>query len=255
MKNFVVANTKGGVGKSVISTMVLPLLQQDKKVTIYEIDDNNKTVLPNSKIKIETIKVENEKIDGIVFDLLAGDDKVNIIDAGGGNDTNSVLKYIQDLEIPVEKYFVPINDDIEQVQNAVFTIEKIREIDAAASISLVLNRCQELDEKSIENQFVGVFGSEDFGLPEKLDDLGISSEVDLLVVKNSPLFSILKSKGVALTDVFETSKDLVDNFQDYRSAWAKEGKEVFSKKMKEWRLAKKIKEIGDEILKIFGEKR
>jgi hypothetical protein len=239
-----VCNTKGGVGKTIVSTMVLPYVLDPAAETtlrVYELDDNNRTPIENSAIAFETFRVsDQEKIDGLAFDLLT-EEGINIIDAGGGSDTLAVLDHIRSLQIPMEEYYVPINDDIEQVDNALETIERIRKTDPDAKISMVLNRCHRIDEDAIKEQFVGIFGSEFYGVDSRLDEFG---EVDFLFVPNSPLFPLLKMRGTTLRDFYPVAVDLIGNFPKYRAEWIKEGKDIFKDGLKQYRLAVAGKEIA-----------
>ena len=45
MSNILVANTKGGVGKSFVATQILPLALSNNDINIFELDNNNKTTL------------------------------------------------------------------------------------------------------------------------------------------------------------------------------------------------------------------
>ena len=171
MKNsqtVVCLNTKGGVGKSTISTMVLPLVCNCKIVNVYELDDNNKTMFSKSEhVQFKTLDVNyaNSVISEIDFTNLTQSEAsvYNIIDIGGGNDTKTVLEAIKKSDFSGLTYVIPMNDDIEQVTNMFDTIKIIKETDVEAKIYVILNRVERMDEESIRAQFINVFGSENMG--------------------------------------------------------------------------------------------
>lgn len=245
-KTFIVCNTKGGAGKSIVSSMVLPtiFLQDNVKINIYEIDNNNKSQLENSKINFNSIKIEKteEIINNVYFDLVSNTDEVNIVDCGGGDDTVTILNYVNKVDIKNLIYLVPINDDIEQLQNALQTINLIKKIDKEAKIFLVLNRCVDISsQNSIKEQFISIFGSLKYGIEPNLHLL---KNIEILFVPNSQIFGILKNiYKISLFDFAPEAQDLIENYDKYREKWIKLGKDKFNENIKKYTFAKDTMEL------------
>ena len=103
MANLVVCNTKGGVGKSFISTQILPLAF-DTEINIFEIDNNNKSVLKDSSLNFKTLDLS--KAEEALQEADYNFEDVNIIDVGGGDDVKKVLEYIQKNDILIDYYLL-----------------------------------------------------------------------------------------------------------------------------------------------------
>jgi hypothetical protein len=252
MSAFVVVNTKGGVGKSMIASQVLPILfkEQNKKIKVYELDDNNKTFYKNSKIEFSTLvtKRTEDVIDEVYFDLESGEDIINIIDAGGGNDTKIVLDNIQKVELKNLTYFVPTNDDFEQFENTKATIELIRSFDDNAKIYLIFNRVISFELKEIKKQYVAYFGNEEWGIKGHFEEIANKIEENFLMIQNTQIFALLKNfYNTTLFDFYFENKDLIENFEDYKKEWIKKGREYFKKQMSYFRFAKDVFNLIDYI--------
>ena len=248
----VVVNTKGGVGKSTIASQVLPVLfrESNKKIKVYELDDNNQTFYENSQIEFKTLKTEKseEAIDEVYFDLELGEDVVNIIDAGGGNDTKVVLESIKKAELKDVVYFIPINDDFEQFENVKLTIKLIRNFDDKAKIFLIFNRTVSFKIDEIKNQFIAFFGSEDYGIEGRFDEIANLVERDFLILQNTQIISILKNfYNSTLFDFYHENKDLIENSEKYKKEWVQHGRDFFKKQMKHFRFAKDVFDLIDYI--------
>ena len=151
----VIVQTKGGVGKTTVSGIVATLLylqNQDKKINLFEIDDNNNSKVNSNYINHQSLKLKDSEvvIDDIQFASLSDTNVVNIIDCGGGNDTKIVLQKLKEIDLSGLNYYVPLNDDMEQVQNVKDTIALIRDFDKSANINLILNRCFSLEKDEIQ---------------------------------------------------------------------------------------------------------
>jgi len=241
----VVVNTKGGVGKSTIASQVLPVLfrDTDKKIRIYEIDDNNRTFYENSRLEFKTLKIEKseEAIDEVQFALDLGEDIVNIIDAGGGNDTKAVLTSIRKAQLKNLVYFIPINDDFEQFENTKSTIEFIRNFDTSSKIFLVFNRVISLEMDDIKKQFIAFFGSDEYGIKGRIEEIIQNVEPKFLFIHNTQILSILKNVyHTTLYDFYNNNKDLIENIENYRKEWAKNGLEFFKEQMKFYRFTRDV---------------
>ena len=247
---FVLANTKGGAGKSTISSMVIPALFADKEVFIYEIDNNNKSKIRDTKIKYKNLipKDSEEHLFDIDYQAMLKDDSIHIIDVGGGDDTKAVLKSISEVGLENVEYLIPLNDDIEQVQNVINTI-KLIDKRTAKSINVVFNRVY--NREKIKEQFIGLFGDNEIGIKSRVKEL---KEVDeFFIVPNSTLFGILKNlKGVSLYDVIEPFDDLVSNIKIYRKEWLKNlSQEDYRNNMKNYMFAKRVINLTNELKENF----
>ena len=68
----IVCNTKGGVGKTITGSMILPLIlhSTDKQISVYEIDDNNQISISSNHIKFKSIQIRESEdvLDQVYFD-------------------------------------------------------------------------------------------------------------------------------------------------------------------------------------------
>ena len=241
----VIVNTKGGVGKSTIASQILPVLfrNTDKKIRVYELDDNNRTYYQNSKIEFNTLKTlkTEEVIDDVNIDLMLDENVINIIDAGGGNDTKAVLDGISKAELKGLTYFIPVNDDFEQFDNTKTTMSVIRDFDKDAKIFLIFNRVLSFDKKDIEKQFIAFFGSEDYGIEGRFKEIFKFIDKKILMIQNTQILSILKNfYNTTLYDFYNENTDLVDNIDEYKKEWLQQGRDYFKKQMKHFRFAKDV---------------
>ncbi|MFW3399249.1 hypothetical protein [Aliarcobacter butzleri] len=247
---YVIPQTKGGVGKTTISGIVATLLylqNQNQKINLFELDDNNNSKVNSNYINHQSLKLKNSEvvIDDIQFNSLSDNNILNIVDAGGGNDTKIVLHKLKEIDLSGLNYYIPINDDLEQVNNTLDTITLIRDFDKSANINLVLNRCLSLDKDEIQKQFINIFGSDELDIPNQLNTLKVDN---VFFVPNSNIFSILKSHyKVSLLDSYLSSLDLVQNIDTYRQEWIKEGQEVFKSNNKRYRFAKMVVELINQL--------
>ncbi|WP_201523828.1 P-loop NTPase family protein [Aliarcobacter butzleri] len=247
---YVIPQTKGGVGKTTISGVIATLLylqNQNKSINLFEIDDNNNSKVNSNYINYQSLKLKDSEIviDDIQFASLSDGNVVNTIDCGGGNDTKVILQKLKDIDLSGLNYYLPLNDDIEQVSNIKETIFLIRDFDKDANINLVLNRCFSLEKNEICKQFINIFGSDELDIPNQLNTLKVDN---VFFVPNSNLFSILKSHyKVSLLDSYLSSLDLVSNIDTYRQEWVKEGQEVFKANNKRYRFAKMVVELIEQL--------
>jgi len=247
---YVIPQTKGGVGKTTISGIIATLLylqNHNLKINLFEIDDNNKSRVNSNYIDYQSLKLKDSEvvIDDIQFSSLSDNNVVNIVDAGGGNDTKLVLQKLKEIDLSGLNYCIPLNDDMEQVDNVLDTITLIRDFDKSAKINLVLNRCFTLEKEEIQKQFINIFGSEELDIPNRLTNLKVDN---IFFVANSNIFSILKSHyRVSLLDSYLSSIDLVQNIDTYRQEWIKEGQEVFKSNNKRYRFAKMVVELINQL--------
>jgi len=258
MKNLntiVVANTKGGAGKSMISLHFLPMLFLDKKINVHEIDDSNMSRLKNSSLNFENLKVEENQdaLVGIDYDISTGTDEINIIDCGGGTETKKILESINhNSELEGLTYFIPTNDDVLQFKNVEDTINSIKENDKKAKIYIIFNRCLKMTENDIKEQFLGFFGDKDYGIEANIKK--IENKIDgLLFLPNIVRFlGILSLKGLSLKDGYLKYKKINENLADYKKEWLKNGKEEYKKQYDSFLSFRRFFEIGNTVIECFS---
>lgn len=243
---YVVVSTKGGEGKTFLSLQVLPILFFNKNINIFEVDNNNnsKKMIENSqKISFKSFKIDDglDAIDEIEFNnMLSQDDSINIIDAGGGDDTVKLLQILKEKELFGLTYIVPLSNSISNVDNALQTIDSILSFDKDAKINLVLNRCPSFDLEEIKFKFKSFFGNEAFGLPSRCEEF-MDKIQNFNYLTETDLPDIISSKHqYALVDAYIKAKTIMENFDEVKCEWAKKGKEDFLK-------SKKLNRINEEI--------
>lgn len=218
VRNIVVANTKGGVGKSIVTTQILPVafFTKDLTVNVYQIDDNNKLRIKSDFINLKNIKINEAEdiIDKIEIDKYQNNNVINIIDCGGGSDTKVILNYLKESEFDNIEYYIPTNSDLEQVSNVNDTIDLIRAFDKKAKITLVLNRVRNMSD--LQEEFFAFFDKDDiYELEDKLNDKEISK---IQVVEETKIFSLLKNKEkTTLLDFYVKNEDLAKNANKLKS--------------------------------------
>lgn len=259
IKTILVTGTKGGVGKSITAAMIIPIWFKNRKINIFELDSSNTTRYKKSKLlSFESMKLHqaDDVLDEIDFNTLGNDDSVNIIDTGGGTDTAIVLNSIAKSELDDIVCIIPINDDIDQVDNVKDTISAIKSMHKKVKIFLMLNRTSSLKEDEIKKQYVGIFGSEKYDLPSRLEE--IQDDISgTLFVRNTAIFGILKNHyQTTLLDVYFEALDLRENINELKLQWYKDGIHEFKKKKGYYRFAKDVIALSEELdsySKIFEE--
>lgn len=234
MKNLVIANTKGGVGKTNISLNILPsLLKTDKNtITYYQLDNNNKIDVTSDNINIKQFKLNN--LEEALTEVEFSAEDVNIIDCGGGDDTIKVLEELKNCVLEDLKFIIPINKNLSIRHNIEETIRIIKDNFDNPEIYLCFNFLDK--DKDLKKEYINIFGDEIFDIkPISLAEF----QADSCYVLNTNLFQILELKNMILIDSYIELFSLVKN------------KEKLSKKQKE-ELHKKIK--NGEITKEEGQK-
>lgn len=251
-KTFICVSTKGGPGKTTMATQVLPIVLAGKskqQITIYSLDDNNTHGVKSAYIKFNQLKMKDTEdvLDEVELLNLCKNDTVNIIDAGGGNDTLHLLKIIKKTRIKGIHYVIPITDDIDQIHNLRETISSIKKASDDAVIHLILNRVYTLDEDKIKEQFLGVFGSKKYMIKAMPSEL--SNDIQgVYFVPGTPIFSILKNVyKTTLLDSYYEAEDLLDDLESKKSQWVLEGADVFNKNNAQVRLADDVIKLVDKL--------
>ncbi len=248
----VVANTKGGVGKTIISHHVLPTLfvEDDVEINVFEIDDNNRSVInDNSKrVKYKSIRI-NEMEDDVdkvkMDDLFTSDKVVNIIDCGGGNDTIAILNHLAKSNMDNVIYIIPVNSDIEQVDNVIKTADLIKSYSQNAKIILIFNRAKDLS--NYKEQFAGFFGSHVYDVAGRMEEVKDKID-DFFVLRETILYNIIKNVyKTTFAEELPSYKYTVENSKKLERNWAKKGMEYFKTKMKFFRLSKDALALLNEV--------
>ena len=202
----------------------------DKKITVWEIDNNNKSNkhISSKYLQYESIKLDKSEmaINDIEFSNLTDPNSIHVIDTGGSDDATKILAHLKQVNLTGLQYILPTNEDMDQIDNILAVIEIIRQQDKFAKIYLLLNRCISLTEEKIKQQFINVFGSRELGIPSQIENLKID---EILFVENSNVYTLLKSHyKIAMLDFYFESVDLRENIQEYKVQWSQQGHEVFS---------------------------
>ena len=243
-------NTKGGCGKSTCSSILATLLylnNPNKKINLFELDDNNETKVDSKYIDSSSLTLKHTEtiIDNINFNQLIDPDYISVLDSGGSGDSVIILNKLKEIDMVGNNFYIPINDDMEQFKNLFETVQFIRSFDCSAKITVILNRCITLEKKDVEKQFLVVFGSEELEIKNRLNHLKVD---EVCFVPNAPILSILKNHyQISLLDFYLDSIDLVKNIDIYRLEWAKEGKEVFIANNKKYRIGKMAVELIENL--------
>lgn len=246
----IVVQTKGGAGKTTFSSILSTLLylqNKENKIQVFELDDNNSTRINSDFLSHSSLKLKDSEIalDDIQFNTLSTQDVISIIDSGGGNDSKMVLQKLHEIDLTDLNYYIPLTDNMDEIQNFKDTLELIQKFDKNGKINLILNRCLSLDKNEIQKQFINIFGSDELDIPNQLDNLKVDN---IFFVPNSNIFSILKSHyKVSLLDSYLSSLDLVQNIDTYRQEWVKNGQEIFKANNKRYRFAKMVVELIDQL--------
>ena len=246
----IVINTKGGVGKSLISFNVLTLKYNIDNVEIYEIDNNNKTTLHNSKLQIKNLNLNKteETIEEAIFNIFA-DKKNIIIDSGGGDDTKNLIKYIKRADIPFKiNFYIPVLNDLEINKNIIDTLNLIQDI-KDKKVYLVLNKVKDINE--VEQEFFNLFGNKTYGINGILDE--IKDKIDnIIIIEDSILFSIVKNiYKKTLLELNLEAEEVVKNINKIRQQLIKKGKEKYIEEMKYINLLKDINKLANKIKQQF----
>ena len=248
-----VVNTKGGTGKTTFAVNVLPLVLDN--VLVLEADNNNKTKLQNSKIEIKNLFADNE--DELVTELLFNDNGDIIIDCGGGDDVKKVLKTLNENDVFIDYFFIPVTKDYETLKNLEDTINLIKKSFKDARIVLVLNKVSNLEK--IKQEFLFLFGNQELGIENILKTKFKDTFYNIVAIKNNTLISYIKNVYK------ETLKDFLEDlkiFEQYDLAnlqkkWVidckkqyeneQEAKECFKKKYNKFKLYRQIKKFEEEV--------
>lgn len=209
MKNFIIVNTKGGVGKSTIALNILPALlykNSDDKIYYYQLDNNNKLNIKSKFIDIKEFKLNN--LTDVLTSIEFSDNDINIIDCGGGDDTKIILKELENSILENLIFIVPVSKNLSIRHNIFDTVKLINEKFTNPKIYLFLNYINSID--NIHNEFINIFGNELYDIaPVNLSKYNIKNIFGYIPETN--LFSIFEFKKEILLDAFLNSKSISEN--------------------------------------------
>lgn len=243
---FVVANTKGGVGKTTIASHILPEIFPGCE--ILEIDDNNQSNIfkESSFIKrFESIKVKEceSKLEEITFKLLDETEEVLVIDCGGGNDTKDVLKSINELDLESLSqvtYIIPIMNSLIQAKNAEFMAHILKD----KNLIFALNGVNSLS--NLQKDWLFWFGSEAMGLESYFKKL---NEPRTIIIPYSPLFELAALSRMSISDYSQMARKTdMATFQKKLFQKYKDDKEMYLSKLREYRRSKNAKDFLDSFI-------
>lgn len=240
MKNIAIINTKGGVGKSTLAFHILPAILANRNFSILEIDNSNNTTtaFSNTQIlkgKITSVNIDEgmQRLEELVINNMLDEDKISVIDAGGGDDSLKVIHSFIDQDLLADTLFIiPFMPDFVQLKNLVDTYNVLP---SEAKILVVLNNA----DLSDPDHLMFVKGNEDFEIPD------ISSTfTHFAVCPKSPLFSYAASRNK------ETIQDLAllasqynkNEILEYAKTKTKSDKDKMTKIYRNWKISRNAKD-------------
>lgn len=205
----IVVNTKGGVGKSTVSSQFLSAYLHSKtggKIDFYEIDDQNESVKRMSESKVinsNLIKVEN--LAKFVEDSIMFEDDV-IVDVGGNITSVLFLQKIKNLGGFLNRtvYFIPLLDGDQDAKNAAETFKLIREFDKGSNIVYVLNRCtNSSNHELMQREFIDFFGNDVLDIePIVMDD-----KANFIAINKNSIYNVMGKLRKTIIEVASDNHD------------------------------------------------
>ena len=199
MKNFVIVNTKGGVGKSTIGLHVLPVLFESENINYFQIDNNNKIIVNTDSLNIKEFKLNS--LSEALAEIEFSDNDINIIDAGGGDDTKIILKELADSILENLIFIIPVSKNLSIRHNIIETLDIINENFENPVIALMLNFKNTNEPK---NEFINIYGSDIYNIPP----LSLNTDIITGYTPETNIFQILELNKEILLDKFNLIKEL-----------------------------------------------
>lgn len=197
---YIIANTKGGVGKTqTATTLATVLFFRQKKFKIVELDNNNTSMIfSNSRILSSdtavSLKLEEKTkaIASMVFQLANNSELDYIIDVGGGDDIKALIENLKSLQLE-KTWLVPTTGDKKYLKNAADTFELIGD---PKNTFFVLNKVYDIQK--VENEFMYFFGNSKFGVKPVSDSFAKSKYMS---IPHSQFFQIAEDDEQTLLDL------------------------------------------------------
>jgi len=246
---YIVVNTKGGVGKSTVAYQALPLVL-DNTINV-EIDSSQSSKLKNSSLESYSYNAKTiaDAIDKIDFKSM---DKNIIVDIGADENVRKFFKdieMIEDLKQQI-KWLIPLNHDIEYIDNVLDTHNQIKKFDSKADISLVLNRCRSFEDEELKKQFKVLFGDETLNLPDRLKNMKINNVYMLVETDYISLVKVNYQK--TLKEVEPIINNLIENAVRFKTDARKKSEIEFKKVTTDIRIAKAVQKLIAQLRKSFS---
>lgn len=189
---YIIANNKGGVGKTNTGVTIACLLSNaGQKVKLIELDNNNESLLfKNSKVLsqdlIKSLKIDrkDEAVADMLFDLMGEPDMNYIVDIGGGDDTYPIVEKLKQVNRP-KTWIIPTTKIKKYLANAVSTYNEIADPD---NTIFCLNMYS--DFSKITKEFIYFFGDSKIGIKPY-----------------SPIFAKARTIGIPFSHHFEIAAD------------------------------------------------
>lgn len=196
---YITINAKGGTGKSTFANQILPtylFLKNKKKITLKEVDDENKDCLILSDSNIIDAKIvltsEISNLDSIFLD----DNTDIIIDVGGNKTATIFMRELRDIEIDNNVVFcVPVTAGTQDVANAYDITNEIKKLNENANIIYILSNAKSENESDLKDEFLQYFGNKFLNTP-----FAINSK-DYIVINFNSMINISKNFNKTFYDV------------------------------------------------------
>lgn len=201
---YVVVNTKGGVGKSVVSGHLLTAYQFHRKnspVRYVEIDDQNmslQNIADSSIVIADTVKTES--LDSFAMQLVLENEDA-IIDVGGNITSMMFLNSINNIGSLRGNaiYFIPMLDSKQDLKNAIDTYNLIRVSDNSSKIVFVLNRAINKNNANLlHEQFIEFFGRKELDIRPAFETI---TDAYLIALNSDFVYNILARHKKTLIEV------------------------------------------------------
>jgi len=231
----IVVNTKGGVGKSTVSSQLLTsyiFSKTGKEVEYFEIDDQNESIknLKGSNVINATI-VKTENIAKFVEDSIMFDSDI-VVDVGGNLTAVMFLDKLKMLGgfIAPTTYYIPLTDGDQDAINAAETFKMIRVYDKTSKIIYVLNKCtNKSNQDLLEREFVDFFGNDILDVETIIKD----KKTSYIAVNRNTIYNLA---GKLQKTIIELANESYD--EEYK----KSAKEYYADKTNQ-ELYKKVRKL------------
>lgn len=174
----VVANTKGGAGKTTATIhLIAPwVYSRTGKAKVVELDDENNDTSDfyQSKVESEQVRIGKETASFLAIEKLIekSDEDLIVVDVGGNRTCDLCLRTLSENDEVdnIELFVIPVASSGRDVENAENTIAKIKSMfpDYSGRIVLVVTRALSEDEDVARRDNPEAFDlaeSEDLGVP------------------------------------------------------------------------------------------